>query len=68
MKFLYFDYGNYTDLITGVSIWEQSTGVSMAIPGNRPEMELMNGFDMYFTEDFSIGPDPADILNFSIYN
>ncbi len=65
MKFIYFDYGNYTDLVAGVTIWEQSTGVHMAIPGNRTEMELMNGFDTYFTEDFSVGPDPSDILNYT---
>ena len=57
INWIYFDTGNYTDLVAEVTIWEQSTGVHMAIPGNRPIMNVMNSFDTYFTEDFSTGID-----------
>jgi hypothetical protein len=55
IKWVYFDTGNYANLITGISIWEQSDGVQMTIPGSRPNMNLGNSFDTYFTEDFSAG-------------
>ena len=55
ISYVYFDTGNYTGLITDVSIWEQSDGVLMEVPGGRPTMNLGNSFDTYFTEDFSAG-------------
>jgi hypothetical protein len=55
IKYIYFDTGNFADLITGIGIWEQSAGVQMLIPGARPTMGISNSFDTYFTEDFSVG-------------
>jgi hypothetical protein len=55
IKYVYFDTGNFTDLITAVSIWEQSAGVLLTVPGQRPNMDLGNSFDTYFTENFSAG-------------
>jgi hypothetical protein len=53
---LYFDVGNYTDLFTGMAISEQSTGVLLTMPGDRPTMSGTNSsFDATFDEAYSVG-------------
>lgn len=61
---IFFDTGVYTDMFAGMSIWEQSTGVLLTMPGNLLTMSIMNSFDTTFTEDYTVGRGagyPADM-------
>jgi hypothetical protein len=52
---LYFDMGAHTDLFATMAIQEQSAGVSLSMPGNRPNMDIGPAFDNAFTEDYTAG-------------
>ena len=55
VAYIYFDTGVHTDLVTGIEIADHSPDVTMYIPGGRPTMDIRNGFDASFTEDYSVG-------------
>jgi hypothetical protein len=52
---IFFDTGNYSGLFSGMSISEQSAGVLLTLPGDRPNMNIGNSFDTNFTEDYTVG-------------
>jgi hypothetical protein len=52
---IWFDAGNFTDLLSSMSIWDQSGGVLLTIPGDRPTMDIGNTYGASFTVDYSVG-------------
>jgi hypothetical protein len=52
---IFIDTGNYTSLFSSMSIYEQSAGVNLTMPGDLDSLNVGNSFGISFTTDYSVG-------------
>jgi hypothetical protein len=52
---IFFDTGNYTSLFSSMSIFEQSAGVNLTMPGDLTTLKIGNSFGTNFTTEYSVG-------------